>query len=189
MRITSTSCAWNPASASRPPRRWRGSDRGWQWWGGREVIAEERAWRADRPGRRWAAPGMAWLAGRPAARRARSGTDRLPVPGAAQGHARTIRTSLAPLTSTTARWRCDAKPPRPLAVNAPYCGCTGESPVTGSGLCVTSSLDHTCRGNHYGTSRWALLMRRLNTCSALSQANSHRARIDATLNTATPLLP
>jgi hypothetical protein len=39
-----------------------GSDGGWQWWSGREVIAEERAWRAGRPDRRWAAPGWpGWL--------------------------------------------------------------------------------------------------------------------------------
>ena len=33
-----------------------GSDWGWQWWSAREVIAEERAWRANRSDRRWAAP-------------------------------------------------------------------------------------------------------------------------------------
>ncbi len=46
-------------AAAPPPA---GSDRGWQWRGGREVIAEERAWRAGRHGRRWAAPAWpGWL--------------------------------------------------------------------------------------------------------------------------------
>jgi hypothetical protein len=42
-----------------PPACW---SRGGRRWAGREVIAEERAWRADRPDRRWAAPGWpSWL--------------------------------------------------------------------------------------------------------------------------------
>jgi hypothetical protein len=86
-------------------------------WGGREVIAEERDWRADLQRsnwsrRRWAAlraPGWpGWL------------DDQRPSvldPGqiarlyrALRRAARTARTSRAPPTSTTARWRCAAAP-------------------------------------------------------------------------------
>ena len=175
--------------AAAPPLA--GSDRGWQWWGGREVIAEERAWRADRPGRRWAAPGWpGWLGDQQpdvpdpgqiaglyrALRKARE--DNKDEPGAADFYYGEME--MRRKATTTPRgerailwlyWRISGYGLRALRSLAALTilAVVITTALVGWGLAANAPPQHLL-----GT---------------ITSNTSHRARIDATLNTATPLLP